>query len=272
MRSLLFALALLFSSLIASSQGLYDKKNSEKFAEYLFKSAQYSLAAIEYERLLFLEPGNDELRTRLILCYSLENEHNKAIERVKLFSVEPSELSKSLAELYSYNLISLGSTDAARAYLTISNSLSNDRKVYYQAYSYLLENNFESSSNLMIQHPDVLDKSVVELINEGKNIKRKSPALAALMSAVVPGTGKFYTRDWKDAIIGLVTVGVTGYQAYRGFARNGIESGYGWIYGSLAAGFYIGNIYGSFTSAKRFNNRQTDKIAKKIQQSFVINP
>jgi hypothetical protein len=272
MRVLAFLQFLFLVVSSSQAQSLYDKQNSSEFATYLYRSGQYKLAAIEYERLLFMEPQNDSLRVQLISCYSLDKDYLKAIDRVKLFPTEPSALSSPLADLYSYNLISAGGMQPARAFLTVNNQLPPKRKTYYQAYSYLLENDFKMANEIAINNPDVLPSQTILLINESQTLKHRSAGLAAAMSAIIPGTGKFYTGDWKDAIIGLVTVGVTGYQAYRGFSRNGVESGYGWIYGSLAAGFYLGNIYGSYASAKRFNKRQTDKIATRIQQSFILNP
>jgi hypothetical protein len=150
--------------------------------------------------------------------------------------------------------------------------LNKEEKLYYQAYSYLLENEFKKAQQLKSESQVIMDSRLAALISETETIKHKHPALAAGMSALIPGLGKFYTGDWKDAIIALVTVGVTGYQSYRGFNRNGINSGYGWIYGSLAAGFYLGNIYGSASSAKRFNKREIDKVAQRIRHSFMLRP
>jgi hypothetical protein len=96
--------------------------------------------------------------------------------------------------------------------------------------------------------------------------------LAMAMSTIVPGTGRFYTGDWKDAIISMITIGVTGYQAYRGFTIKGTKSAYGWVYGTIATGFYLGNIYGSFSSAKRYNKRKSEKLDQKIDGAFYMAP
>ncbi|MEX1190252.1 MAG: hypothetical protein WED33_13415 [Bacteroidia bacterium] len=272
MRLFLSIILFLITCVQSQAQSLYDEKSSGEFANYLYRSSQYDLAAIEFERLLFLNPNNDSLRVKLISCYSLNKEFTKAIERIKLFPIQTSELSNPLAELYSYNLISAGGMQPARAYLDIHYTLPAEWKTYYKAYSYLLENEFKQAAKIANDHPEHLTPKVLSLIEESQHLKHRSAGLATAMSAIVPGSGKFYTGDWKDAIIGLVSVGVTGYQAYRGFNRNGPTSTYGWIYASLSAGFYLGNIYGSYSSAKRFNKRQTDKIAKSIQQSFILNP
>jgi hypothetical protein len=50
------------------------------------------------------------------------------------------------------------------------------------------------------------------------------------------------------------------WQAYRGFSKSGKNSVYGWVFASLATGFYIGNIFGSHKSAKKYNKKIDDNL------------
>lgn len=256
----------------SKAQSLYNKENSSAFATYLYASGNYNLASAEFERLLFLEPENDSLRQMIMKSLLLNGDFEAGADRALAFNVSPQNLSNGMASLYSYSLISAGKPLAARSFVDISTALGPEQKLYYKAYSYLLDNEFKEARKLKSESSLLMQPELAQLIDETANMPHRSPALAAGLSAMIPGLGKFYTGDWKDAIIALVTVGVTGYQSYRGFNRNGINSGYGWIYGSLAAGFYLGNIYGSASSAKRFNKRQTDKIAQRIRHSFMLRP
>ena len=122
----------------------------------------------------------------------------------------------------------------------------------------------------MVINPDYVNRmnGALDLAAQGEIIKLKSPFLAGSMSAIVPGSGKFYTRDWKDGLIGFLTVGASAYQSVRGFQRRGINSGYGWVFGGLATGFYFGNIYGSVQSAKRYNKRKKQNLKLKIENRF----
>jgi hypothetical protein len=265
-------LILLLKAGASKAQSLYDQESSKQFATYLYASGNYRLAATEYERLLFLEPNNDSLRQRILKSMLLSEDFEGSNKRALLFNEPADRLSNGMANLYSYGLISAGNQQAARTFLNVNQNLNKEEKLYYQAYSYLLENEFKKAQQLKSESQVIMDSRLAALISETETIKHKHPALAAGMSALIPGLGKFYTGDWKDAIIALVTVGVTGYQSYRGFNRNGINSGYGWIYGSLAAGFYLGNIYGSASSAKRYNKREIDKVAQRIRHSFMLRP
>jgi TM2 domain-containing membrane protein YozV len=74
------------------------------------------------------------------------------------------------------------------------------------------------------------------------------------MSAIIPGSGKAYSKRWGDAIISFIFVGTNTFAAYRAFSKKGINSTNGWIFGSLAFSFYSANLWGSFKAAKNYNN------------------
>ena len=107
-----------------------------------------------------------------------------------------------------------------------------------------------------------------ELTQQALETKRKSPALAGIMSAVIPGTGRFYSKDWKDGIVSMFFAGAMGFQAYRGFSKSSIKSTRGWIYGGIGFGFYLGNIYGSVQSAKFYNKKSRQGIKNSIDKLF----
>ena len=78
----------------------------------------------------------------------------------------------------------------------------------------------------------------------------KSPYLAAVLSAVVPGTGRAYVgRPW-DGLMGFMTVALTATAAYGGLSTDRpIEGG---IFLSFATIFYTGEIYGAWRAAKYY--------------------
>lgn len=264
----------LLSFLKADAQNLYDLSSSKEFANYLFHSQQYPLAAIELERLLFLEPSNDSLKITLVKSYTFNKEYSTALHRLDVFYPQLQSIHAPFDDLYAYNLLADKKNTQARSYLSGNQTLTQEKKHYYQAFSYMLEQDFKHSNELLLSAPaDELSLAPLRsLSDEGIHMRCKSPGLALAMSAVVPGTGKFYTGDWKDGIVSMISIGLTTYQAVKGFRTKGTDSAYGWIYGTLATGFYLGNIYGSFTSAKRYNKRQAAKLAQKVDAAFYIRP
>ncbi|MFY0605204.1 MAG: hypothetical protein JXR10_00720 [Cyclobacteriaceae bacterium] len=109
-------------------------------------------------------------------------------------------------------------------------------------------------------HLVILDKSYLELVNH----KPKSPAIAGLMSAVIPGSGKMYNGQFGQGIMTLVTASIFGLQAYEGYRKNGVNSAPFIAFGSLFTLFHISNIYGSVVAVrlgeKNFNNNQNESI------------
>jgi TM2 domain-containing membrane protein YozV len=82
---------------------------------------------------------------------------------------------------------------------------------------------------------------------------RKSPFLASLLSVVLPGAGKMYCGYWGDGAMSFLFTASTTFFAVRGFNKYGTGRVYPWIIGGLAASYYVANIYGGATSAKRYN-------------------
>ena len=83
------------------------------------------------------------------------------------------------------------------------------------------------------------------------------------MSAIIPGSGKFYTGRWRDGAVAFLFVSLNTWQAYRAFNKNGINSIYGWIFGTISLTFYSANIYGSYKSALNFNKKILNNLHEK---------
>ena len=75
---------LIFSFAVnAFGQNLYDLDHTKKYADFLFQSRQYKLAAMEFERLLFMEPENAGVKNQLVKSYRLSDQYAMGITRLK---------------------------------------------------------------------------------------------------------------------------------------------------------------------------------------------
>ena len=102
------------------------------------------------------------------------------------------------------------------------------------------------------------------ILDQGLEFKKKRAGIALGLS-LVPGLGRVYTKNAKDGLVSLFVVGITSFLSYRGFSQKGIESGPGWVYGSLCLGFYVGNLYGSYRSAKIYNTKFHESINNELE-------
>ncbi|HEY4063333.1 MAG TPA: hypothetical protein VGM30_15610 [Puia sp.] len=83
-----------------------------------------------------------------------------------------------------------------------------------------------------------------------KGFRHRSPVLAGLYSAIVPGLGKFYAGKKKQGIaafLPIISLAALTYEAYR---KDGVRSARFIGFGSLFSVFYIGNIWGSTLAVK----------------------
>jgi tetratricopeptide (TPR) repeat protein len=261
---------------------LFSKSNSIRYAQYLFESSQYRLAISEFERLIFVHPDLSELHIQLVSSYRLHGDFQTAEQRLnqftnRLFTVLPSAgfslealttdgyaIPSEVAYFKEYLRLQIQQKryQSAIGFLQVSGEYLNDAPYANNLLvgSFLASGDFSASRLTLTAatHPAFRD-----LLNDYEGIRLKKPWVAGAASALLPGLGKAYTGRWRDGAVSLLFVSVNGFVAYQSFARNGISSPYGWIFGTLSTSFYIGNIVGSSKAAKKYNN---DRI-KVIQES-----
>ena len=251
----------------AFAQNIHDLDHTKQFADYLFKTGQYEFAAEEYERIVFLEPENLQNKFKLIEAYRKAGNYKASLLRFDLFFKDRlADMPPDFADEYVKLLLLTRQDSLAYHYLNLNSSLNIELKQNYQLASLLLQKKWDDAFNYAMSYPVSNEKMNAQLHLLAFNAKRtkyKKPALAGFMSAIVPGTGKFYTKNWKDGIIAMTFVGVNAWQAYRGFKKYGKQSAYGWIFAGMSFGFYIGNIYGSVKSAKKYNKKTDDDLYEK---------
>jgi TM2 domain-containing membrane protein YozV len=107
-----------------------------------------------------------------------------------------------------------------------------------------------------------------EIAREGSTMVRKSPLAAALLSAVLPGSGKIYAGEYGDGIHSLVFIGLIGTLAGLSFHADGVGSVRGWIYASVGGLLHAGNIYGSISSARRYNRLREEALFEEVRKEI----
>lgn len=111
------------------------------------------------------------------------------------------------------------------------------------------------------------------LINYKKAIlknKKKSMFLAGTMSAIIPGSGKFYAGFKGQAFGTFFPVAITGIVAAENLYRGGYKSAGFIFFGSLFSIFYLGNIWGSAISVKVYREERYEEFKNKIMLDMHI--
>lgn len=90
------------------------------------------------------------------------------------------------------------------------------------------------------------------------NYKKKSPVLAAAMSAVIPGAGKVYAGDLRSGVSTFIIVGALGAIVAESAHKLGWNDWRTISLSSVLGLFYIGNIYGSAITVSVVKNTYQD--------------
>lgn len=281
-----FNLISVFSILSAENERIkyFIPENIYRFADYLYKEGDYLKAASEFQRYLLtfdsLPANTDSIFFKIGLCYRLARDFPKAIDYFNRI-VESYPQSPYLSKVYYQIALSYSLEGRYKEFTRfIDSNLSlidqDDIKLkmnqliglnYIQQKKWDEAIDFLGSLNISIKR-DSITILLANFAKEGQRLPHKSKLLAGLFSTIVPGTGKLYcNRSW-DGFFSLLTIGITGYQAYEGFRKDGAYSIKGWVFGSISAVFYLGNIYGSVVAAKIYNEQQEEKLLNKVSMSI----
>lgn len=257
-----------FSCFQVKSQDLFNIENSILFADFLKRTKQYEFAAREYERIIFLDPNNDSIRLSLIQVYFNAGDYSTALKKAGKIYPSTSNLPKPFAMEYSRLLLLNDSIIRLNDFIKNNQYLVPEEVDKILLYSHMMSENWEEAEKISLKKQDSYSEHAI-IIKQALNHKFKSPFIASGLSILVPGAGKIYTRDWKDGIFSFLVVGSMAFQSYRGFVKNGKEGSSGWIYGSIGAVFYAGNIYGTHKAAKKYNLKLKEIVRDKTKNLLI---
>lgn len=265
---ILFLFCLSFFN-VDAQVNLFDHDNSLKFARYLKITNQLTFATEEYEKLHFLWPNDSTIKIELLQTYRLNGQCDKLSTIYSTFLYDPGFLKNNTfkEEYLRYILtcrVKLSTFDE------LTSTFAPSRKSFYQL-SYRWVNHDYKSAIGYCKTNQENNENLFKLTMALDNEKQKSGALAGILSAIVPGSGKAYSKRWGDALISFLFVGANSYSSYVSFKKKGISSTNGWIFGGMAFSFYSANIWGSVKAAKKYNLAVKEKYQKNAENIIYSN-
>ena len=112
-------------------------------------------------------------------------------------------------------------------------------------------------------------RAICDTINGRSRDVRKSPLLAGVLSAVLPGAGHLYAGNYTNAfgafLLNAVFGSLTGYSVYRK------QWGYAALFGFIEAGWYTGNIVSAYQEAG-YRNAKADNDRKMALSAYFPFP
>lgn len=274
MRHLLLCLCcpmLLSAAFAQEGNDIYNYRNSMHFADYLRKTGQYKLAVEELQRLRFTHPGNDSVQFELLQTCRLGGFYQWGIRLADELFEDKNAMPARYASEYARILLLNGDFPTAVSFVDQNRNLNGEQRFFIKLNCELMQKHWQTARSDFAQQPADLRMAMKRydaLTKEAASLKYKHAGIALTLSAVVPGAGKAYTKNWGDALLSFVTNGALIFQAYRGFDKGGVNSAYGWVFGSLAFGFYTGNLYGSYKASKVYNAKLDEDISNRAVALF----
>ncbi|HOI86395.1 MAG TPA: membrane protein insertion efficiency factor YidD [Lentimicrobium sp.] len=243
------------------------------FVKKLINNQFYREALLEILRIEQKKDSFDlELFTNKIICLRAIGEYEKALFEYHTKCPEPNESDAGLVYQIALTNYKLGNFDLASKYIALAMNSCNDDfcKSGTLLLSGLICAHQEKWTDAMLAYSalEAIDSyapaalSNRKILEDALPLRTKSPAVSAILS-VVPGAGYAYTGHTQTALSAFLVNGLLAYTTYTSFKTE--NYGVGILAGVFNLSFYIGNIYGSAQSAKRYNKRQKDTIIRKLE-------
>jgi outer membrane protein assembly factor BamD (BamD/ComL family) len=240
-----------------------------KIADAFLEEGEYYRAVTEYKKLLILFPDSDQADYALFrmgMAYYQGEEYEPSVRSFSSLREKYSE-SSFIPRSYYFEGLSYWKLKRFENARDAFDALAEDYPqsefaplaLVAASLAGLDEGNIPVSTHRLErlidrypEHPTSKNaKEAIPLIGQYQKLPQKSKTLAAILSAILPGSGYIYAGHYGDGataflINALWIAGVvTGIHAEY-YAVAGIVAGVG-------VPFYLGNIYGSANAAKKWN-------------------
>lgn len=160
--------------------------------------------------------------------------------------------------------------EQAISVLPAQDSLQQELRLFQQSIGYLLQKKYTLFDSAAAQFTytnfacATEQKNLFTYRDELKKVKQRSPVLAGVFSAVLPGSGKLYAGYKGQAIATLMPCVVFGAVAVENYIKDGPKDAKFIAAASVFSIFYVGNIWGSVMSVKTIRTQRNNEIYNSI--------
>lgn len=242
---------LMFYVVTAYCQNVYDSLHIKAFADYLSATQQYQFAAEEYQKINLVDLSVDN--------YLLAKNNKMALQTFEsnVFNINNLTPKK---QLFYVKLLTLNQ-NYAKAYSVAENIKEpyTVRAANICALLPLVDNSI--NRNFTVEKPELFSQETEELLRYKPD--KKNVALGTIMSAIVPGSGKIYSKNYYDGIVTMIMLGLDAFHIARGFNKYGCDV-YPIFFTFFGVSFYAGNIFGTAKAIKKYNKNQKQLHDEKI--------
>jgi tetratricopeptide (TPR) repeat protein len=267
---------------------LITSRHQFDFAGRLFQAGDYFRSISEYKRFIYLFPDDGHIPAayfNLGMAYFHINDFSNAVKAFAVVITDDRKNDLTLSSLFiqSYFMISrcyLKGNAPEKAISNLNKLMTittntdvHDEALYRAGWIFLEMGQWDDAkrhfSKISIQNQGKYKlQRVSDELTKVSSIPHKNPKMAGLLS-VIPGAGYVYCRRYKDALIAFLLNGTLIYAAYESFRNDNYALG--GLITAFELGFYTGNIYGSATSAHKFNRAEKRAFIDELKHHLKIN-
>lgn len=277
-------LIVIFLLLLSSNAFTEQNITIKQFADSLFREEDYYRAITEYKRFLFLypkHPKSDETKFLIGFSYFKGEKWDAALRYFSAFSEKQTRFSDMAEFLIGQTHFLANRHPIARAQWQeflekYPKSQFADAAHYQRGWSFFLEEELEKSKEAFKKVTAIVSPiaskehagKMIEEIDRWGDHPSRSPLLAGIMSAILPGSGQWYTGRFWDGFSALILNGIFIYGIYASFdaelyAASGILAFFG-------TGFYGGNIFSAVSGAYKFNRNVKESQWQRLKSQHGL--
>ena len=260
-----------------------------RFADYLYSQEEYYRAIGEYKRYLFLAPDGAEApwaSLRIAEGYARGKRWSEALDAVEEFrrgyGASPPQVRGRL--LRARVLMELGRGEEARkelqGLLETKPAESVAAEIWYlTALSLARESRWLEADEALRQVGSQSRlfrgaEGMRRVLAEAATGRSKSPVVAGVLAAAIPGAGHLYCERPGDGALAFVVTGAFAWATVEAFQQDDEALGIGLGFVTLA--FYAGNIFSAVNVAHKFNDREERRLRLRLspyeQLSLEVDP
>ncbi|PTB96750.1 hypothetical protein C9994_05915 [Marivirga lumbricoides] len=274
-------LAFFFIFFLGSSYSARCQNNENNFVEYLYNSNQYKhvidyLQHLQLSQKSLISPDSANFLIGKSFYHLQEHTHsNQYLSKVS------GSLNNYNESRFLININSIYNEDFKRGVEALNNLKVEDSVVanlkYFELSGLALLNRdiaaFDKYDQNITQDYYYFSNERASLQNvaeELRNKKLKSPWVAGIATAIIPGAGKFYAGKRGQGIYSFVISMFLALQVWESYRIDGIESPRFIIYGSLFSLFHAGNIWSSALTVKNYNKEYNEAVNYRLKMDLHI--
>ncbi len=279
------SIAILIGILLVTPLTAADR--DEDYARYLFQSGHFDEAARQYLFLRYRASKTAERSVENRYIYwmarsrleagdpkNAEAEFRRLLKAGPVSAIAPDEVfTQYLRTLYFQRKFNETAFDAESS----SHYGRSSRVVEIAGWSHINAGNWEAASSAFaaLSSPGAFELSgydgerlreIAGMLNDRPEFRKKSPTVAAIMSALLPGAGHAYAGNWSNAfgafMLNAIFGGLTAYSIHER------DWGYAALFGVLEAGWYAGNITSAWQEAVLYNRRTENDFKASLSVRF----